>query len=341
MMPGMNPIIKSKSLHLLIIGDFHHKNKDGLLHILEYINRLTPIQIHYKFVSAITDSDIQRCDIIYSPCNPINTALYHANKKFIFGPHFSVFPDNKLQIINNINNNSIYIQPSIQAMLVWHTAKTYLPITWFPFPVDTAKFSPITNTSTTTHRQTFPNATANTNTINIFIYYKRRHPNELTILLAMISNYNNSTSSRIKVDYRIFDYVQRYNEDDYLAYIRTCKYGIILDAHESQGFAIQEALSCNIPLLVWSSKTMSQEWNGYNYTYSGIEGQSAMISVPYWDARCGEIFFDSSELQNTFDKFISNIEGCIYQPREFILENLSVSHCATRFLALCGIYPIA
>ena len=42
--------------------------------------------------------------------------------------------------------------------------------------------------------------------------------------------------------------------------MQKAKYGIILDAHESQGFAIEEALSCNVPLLVWNTKFMSQEY---------------------------------------------------------------------------------
>lgn len=89
-------------INLLIIGDFHHKNKDGLHRILEYINNHMHIQIIYKWG---TENDIPSNDIIYSPCNPINTKLYAANKKFIFGPHFSVFPDDKLTHINNENNN--------------------------------------------------------------------------------------------------------------------------------------------------------------------------------------------------------------------------------------------
>ena len=48
-------------------------------------------------------------------------------------------------------------------------------------------------------------------------------------------------------------------------YLQNSKYGIWLDAHESQGFALQEALSCNVPLLVWNISSMNQE---YNSTYN-------------------------------------------------------------------------
>ena len=71
------------------------------------------------------------------PDNPINTADY-PNKLFIFGNHFSVFPTNKLSIINNIHKNSIYIQPSRWAAKIWKDRNTesILPVKILPFPVE-------------------------------------------------------------------------------------------------------------------------------------------------------------------------------------------------------------
>ena len=42
------------------------------------------------------------------------------DKNFIFGPHFSVFPDSK---VNQLGHNSIYIQPSIWACNSWNKNK--------------------------------------------------------------------------------------------------------------------------------------------------------------------------------------------------------------------------
>lgn len=306
---------------LLIIGEFHHKNRLGLVKILDHL------KIKYMFGC---ESDIKYYDIIYSPCNAINSSLY-PNKKFIFGPHFSVFPDNKLLTINNVHNNSIYIQPSDFVVSLWTSfnADKYIPIISFPFPVDTDKF-------TSQNKQ-------NDNPTNIFIYFKRRHPSELNQIINFIKDVNaknekneqnmNVNGNKI-INYRIFDYIKRYDEEDYLNYLQKCKYGIIVDAHESQGFAIQEALSCNIPLLVWSTKTLSQEFNGYSYTYSGIEGEAKMVSVPYWDSKCGEVFYEYNELENTYNTFISKLNEQYYNPREFILETLSLESCSKRFLKL-------
>ena len=100
------------------------------------------------------------------------------------------------------------------------------------------------------------------------------------------------------------------------------KYGIVLDAHESQGFAIEEALSCDVPLLVWNVSSMSQE-EGINYP------DIPATSIPYWDKRCGEYFYNQEEFKSIFDEFISKLNT--YKPREFILENLSVEKCSEKF----------
>ena len=79
-------------MKLLIVGNFHHKNMIGLELLLNSIN------FEYKYASI---NEISEYDIIYSPNHPIDTSKY-PNKRFIFGPHFSVFPDNRLLNINNI-----------------------------------------------------------------------------------------------------------------------------------------------------------------------------------------------------------------------------------------------
>jgi hypothetical protein len=67
---------------------------------------------------------------------------------------------------------------------------------------------------------------------------------------------------------------------------------------------------------------MSQEYNS-NYP------NHPATSIPYWDSRCGEFFYQKNELEEIYNKFISNLNN--YKPREFILENLSVETCAKKF----------
>lgn len=273
-------------MKVLIVGTFHHKNKDGLELMLSYLN------FEYKWGNY---DDIPNYDLIFLPVNPVDTSKFPL-KKFIFGNHFSVFPTNKITHIRNIHKNSVYIQPSEWASQVWRDmkAETFIPIKTLPFAVNVDKFKP--NNS--------PNE-------KVFIYFKRRKQEELTFLKKFLNNKN--------IDFQIFDYVKRYKEEDYIKYLQNSKYGIILDAHESQGFAIEEALACNVPLLVWNVSSMNQE-EGSNFP------DITATSIPYWDERCGEYFYKANEFEEKYNMFINKLDT--YKPREYILENLRTEKCA-------------
>jgi hypothetical protein len=266
----------------------HPKNRNALM--------------NYKTIEVITDPNkIDECDYIYSPGTPINISKYH-NKKFIFGPHFSVFPNRNLHSIKS--SNAVYIQPSNWAKDCWKEFPECngLRIEVMPFGVDTERFRDIKPIN---QRD------------KVFIYYKRRNPSELQFVKDFLSKKG--------IDYIVFDYVHSYDETAYLNTLQDSKFGIVLDAHESQGFALEEALSCNVPLLVWNVSTMKQEY-GSNYSdYNAT-------SIPYWDERCGKYFYKQEELDETFDNFISNIFE--YKPREYILENLSYNVCEKKFIEL-------
>lgn len=286
-----------------LIIDFnklHHKNRRGLLDMFQYIQK--HINHNMKFVIGNLSNIRENFDVIYSPCSPINTSLY-PNKKFIFGPHFSVFPNKLLDSIKNIHNNCIYLQPSKWAADTWINlnAEYCLPIRVLSFPVDINRFKPNNKNERT----------------NVFVYYKRRKPEEL----SFITQYLKAN----KINFKVFDYVQGYNENEYIHYLQNSKYGIVVDAHESQGFAIQEALSCNVPLLVWNVTSMKQE---HMSNYSFIPA----TTIPYWDERCGEVFYDAKNFKETYEKFTSNLEK--YTPRDFIIEHISSEPCSERFNAI-------
>ena len=86
---------------LFLENSMHQKNLNALY---KYNNNYYVI----KSVEQINNIDLRQFDCVYSPCIPLNVKKY-PNTKFIFGPHFSVFP--QLHQMNEIrNNNSIYIQ---------------------------------------------------------------------------------------------------------------------------------------------------------------------------------------------------------------------------------------
>ena len=278
---------------VLCLNDrFHHKNKKGLEMICKHRN--------YELIYG-NENDIESSDTIYAPSYPYDSSKY-PKKRFVFGPHFSVFPDARLEKVNNTQKNSVYIQPSPWAKDVWvnKNAEKHIPIEYFPFPVDTEKFKPNEN---------------NIHKRNVMIMFKYREQNELNIL-------ENAVKEKEGNNYRIFRYGS-YKEEDYLEYLTTCKYGLWVGTHESQGFGLQEALSCNLPLLVWNAKNMNQQTN-----WRGAPSVEAK-TIAYWDERCGEYFESEGEFKEKYDKFIEKLEN--YKPREFVIENLGVEKCSQRF----------
>jgi hypothetical protein len=105
---------------------------------------------------------------------------------------------------------------------------------------------------------------------------------------------------------------------------------LVIDAHESQGFALQEAMSCNVPLLVVDAMSMYDEKSdGINSVYDFLKPKKLLAtSVPYWSDECGIKINEYDDLSNSIDKILSNT----YTPREYVVRTLSDKVCMKRML---------
>jgi hypothetical protein len=280
---------------LFIRSHTHRKNYNFIL-------KCKKIKFFIVDNNYVDNIEFDMFDAVYSPCFPINVQRY-PNTKFIFGPQFSVLPDNKLNMIKD-HKKSVYNLLSDWVLNLWKLFPISDGINFvkLPFGVDTEKFI---DTKDIKDRN------------QVLVYFKRRNPNELETLKNLLNEKN--------ITFRVFDHINGYDEKVFLDYLQNSKYGIWLDAHESQGFALQETLSCNVPLLVWNVTSMDQEY-GSNYE------KYKTTTIPYWDNRCGESFYNIEEFEVTYNKFMENIDN--YKPREFILENLSVEVCENKLIDL-------
>jgi hypothetical protein len=294
---------------LLTHNSIHHKTlysitlfKTTKFHIVDNLTELENL-IHNTNINF---------DAVFSPLIPIDIIKYPEIKHFIFGPQFSIFPENYSisQITDgNIHQKTSYIILSKWVKTIWESdpicIKHNLRLFDIPFPIDVTRFSP---------------SPYNTNN-QVFVYFKRRNPAELNFVLNYLEYAN--------IPYKVFDYVNRYEESDYLEFLQQyAKYGIWIGSHESQGYALQEALSCNIPLLVWNVKSMHQEYN------SEYGEHLKATTIPYWDDRCGEFFYDTTKFGETLKKLQNGIDNNKYEPRKYVLENLSPEKCETNFIQL-------
>lgn len=281
---------------LYIKNGMHAKNHNALIN---YKNISYYISDNIEILNSI---DLSQFDCVYIPSSPVDVRKY-SNIKFLFGPHFSVFPQNNhMNLIRS--KNVVYIQPSEWASKVWQTNEmcANIRVESLPFGVDTENF-----------KEEIPLNERN----KIFIYFKGRDPSLLNFIKSFLQSKN--------LDFEIFNYSTRYHEETYKNCLKHSKFGIWVGIHESQGFALEEALSCNVPLLVWNVTSMNEE---YGYNYPNIPA----TCIPYWDERCGEYFYNINELEPTFQKFLNNIST--YNPREYILENLSYDKCEEKLINL-------
>ena len=86
---------------------------------------------------------------------------------------------------------------------------------------------------------------------------------------------------------------------------------------ETQGFAVQELMACNLPLYVWDDLNANAE-NMSKY-YGG--GSFSGTTVTLWSDDNGFIVHNFQEFKDNFDKFMKELER--YQPTKLVEENLT------------------
>ena len=184
-----------------------------------------------------------------------------------------------------------------------------MPIAQLPFGVDTNYFRPY-----------------DINYEKIFdcILYVKRRSNELV-------NYAKLLLESKGLRYHVFQYGS-YNETDYMYGIRMSKFMLVLDAHESQGFALEEAMSCNVPLLVMDATSMYDETNdGVHATYEYLKPKKLIAtSVPYWSDECGIKITKQEEIADAIDTMMKTYTQ--FTPRNYVVRTLSDEVCMKRIL---------
>lgn len=221
--------------------------------------------------------------------------------KIIYGPHISLerlssFPVRESYYFNSLSpwNRDLCKQ--------LFGDKNFVSL---PFPVDIDKFCPQKKDG------------------KPVIYFKRRRR-------EILENFKNSFPS---TEFYFFDYSQRYEENNFLHKIARAPYCVWIGSHESQGFALQETLSCNTPVFVIEARDLRDEEQGTSWDSLFPGRVLPCTSASYFDERCG-LISSPENFEIDFSLFLENLN--LYSPREFILETLSPESCIARwYKVLC------
>lgn len=266
-------------------------------------------QVEYEETTDPTRLLTPDYDILVSCTTFLNPQHIPPHVQIVFGPHFSVFPEGAL--VGPLNpewaRRCVYNCLSEWNRNVFREmAPTTMPLVCLPFGVDLGTFAP----------------TGEPKEWDCLVYVKRR-PTELVQHVLEIL-------AAQQVKWRMFQYGS-YKEEDYRAALCRAKWMLVLDAHESQGFALQEAMACNVPLLVLDATSMYDETEGGRSTYAHLKPRRlAATSVPYWSEECGircENVLEVGEVVETMQK-----EWTRFTPREYIRRTLSYEACMRRLL---------
>ncbi|AHF15276.1 glycosyltransferase [Niabella soli] len=120
-----------------------------------------------------------------------------------------------------------------------------------------------------------------------------------------------------------------YQEKDYFKLVQQSRAMLFMCEHETQGFALCEALSADVPVLAWDP--------GYCQDPARFKWNAPVIkttTIPFFDERCGMSFTDTNAFLNTIEHFWEKVQKRNFNPREYVAENLSLKVSAQKMLAI-------
>ncbi len=163
--------------------------------------------------------------------------------------------------------------------------------------------------------------------IDFLIYYKIRwdHDKYDKILIKPLLD----VLKKNKLEIQIIKY-GFYEHNDLIKLLGKSKAVIFLCEHETQGLAYQQILATGTPILAWNK---GGYWVDPTYYPQQIKFQT-VSSVPYWDERCGEQFVNELDFEKKLHIFLKKTKKNIYDPRNYILDNLTLEKSAQAYLEI-------
>lgn len=285
----------------------HHKNDESIKRMCNIMS------IDFESTEDINRLKIEDYDYLWLPIKFVSPDEMPKKVFILYGPNFFVFPNNSW--IDGKKNEEwskrcIYTSLSewVKQLYGEFVKESVIPFKPLPFGVN----------DTISYERIIPNV------YDCIIYFKNRHPSLLENVISTVSNKG--------LIYRVFSYGS-YLNDDFLNSLRQSKFCIWIGSNESQGFAFQECMMTNTPMLVLDVTSMFDEYSGYNMVYSSFLGSKQLkaTSATCWTDECGE----KCTLDNFSEKLTliqSRLES--YNPRKVIVEKLSDKVCMERLLQL-------
>jgi hypothetical protein len=285
--------VKGLTLRLFGINNFHfYRGHKAVTRSL--LTGLKELNVSYEYNPYF----IENCTeivIVLSGIKTLKQALLLKKsgriKKLVVGPNVVVFPSDFHFILNSCEIN-FCIFPSDWVLRMFENQipdLTKKSIVW-PAGVDVNFWTPVSKINT---RKGLRN-------LKLLIYLKSDN-----IFFEGLIKWISSTFNYV-------DFIEygNYKPNQYLSKLRESDCLIMLGGSESQGLALVEAWSCNVPTFVYSVNELKMT----NFKVS-------CSSAPYLSCHTGVFFNSLLELQLKLESF----ESFNFTPRNWVLDNLTDS----------------
>lgn len=276
------------------LGNAHVKNKESIERMVRKFG--IPFSNDEKDVDNPLYNLILHTDDLIIP--------KHFNKLYISGPHIWSYSDSRFHDLKNAElYRGLYfncLSPNVQRFNESICEEVVFKNCYLPFPIDTDVWKPDPQKSNVA-----------------IIYIKDRRGQDVDVVKSLFKE------KFIGYTFVEFDYTKTYKENDLLASAKVAKACLLIDASESQGFAVQQILSANVPVLCYD--------NLISTSISPPEPPALKFGIfssrSTWDESCGEYFYSPQIINRALDKFYKGVNSGRYHPRQFILRELSDEAC--------------
>lgn len=242
--------------------------------------------------------------LVWIPIGYIHSDYFPQADRLVYGPHNFVFPEKPWTDVPLVPfKRSVYtcLSPWLKE-LYSEFPSLCLPVAPVPFPVDVETWAP-------TSERNF--------TIDCFLYFKDRHTSLYTTACVLLNE--------LGLSYEVLVY-GNYTEAQYRSLLGRVRFGVWVGRHESQGFALQEALAMDVPLVVWEVESVFEEVCGGRQTYASYVGRPLHAQVcSYWDTSCGLRAYNEETMRDAIRTM--HLTAANYHPRAFVVSTLSPSAC--------------
>jgi len=253
---------------------------------------------------SIIDSS-EKPVMLFGQSNVIEFVENNPQTKFIVGPALYSHPIEMPRLAEYENVHSILVPgPWMKNMCQAYWGDKV--VAW-PVGIDTDEWSPANSIDAS---------------VDFLLYDKIMWDKNGHMLSQIIE-----TLEQQSLSYEIIKY-GHYEEEAYKALLAKSRSMIYLCEHESQGIAYQQALSAGITLLVWDR---NDYWLDPRFYPERVK-YKPVSSVPYWDERCGAKFDNIDEFSHKLSEFLIGLESNQFDPRSYVLENLTLDHSTQSLL---------